>query len=231
MWKCSTEPCDLAMPWPSGCSAEIEVKKTQIMTQVMDTIHHCPINQGGLPVPCSLPTHTHYPGGVSGSQKPSKETFSQNEKRSHAQQCCMKRQICCCGDVCHQSKQFLMSLQEDAATPGWDWWNFCAWMGTGCILHLPSGMRIESMAFGQSRCMYCLQTCLSEEVGGKSVGKQNLNSLWTVKWDARSQPVNIVLFPFTQDAFAQQLPRLRQSKLLEAIMCDRHILDWAFAVS
>lgn len=131
-------------------SSQIEVKKTQIMTQVMDTIHHCPINQGGLPVPCSLSIHTSTPGGVSGSQKPNKEPFSQNEKRNHAQQCCMKRQIRCCGDVCHQTKQFFMSLQEDAVTPGWDWWNFYALMGTGCILHIPSGTRIESMAFGQS---------------------------------------------------------------------------------
>lgn len=85
----------------------------------MHTIHHHPINQGGCLLPV-LSQHTHIPDGVSGSQKPVKDLFLQNEKGSRAQQCCMKRQIHCCGDVCHQTKQFLTSLQEDAATPGWD---------------------------------------------------------------------------------------------------------------
>lgn len=109
LWLASALPAWL-LCWGSS---QIEMEKAQVMscTQfiivLLIRVAACPPS----------PPNTHIPDWVSGSLRPIKELFL--EKKSHAQQCCMKGSICCCGNVCHQSEQFLTNLQEHAATPGW----------------------------------------------------------------------------------------------------------------
>lgn len=116
-----SELCDLPVLCLHGCSIEahlrFELEKAWVMSWVMHIIHHCPVNQGGCSSPISS-QHAH--------------------QKTHDQQCCTKRNICCCGDVCHQRKQFLTSLQEHALTPGWYWSTHHAqmagWVDITCTL-------------------------------------------------------------------------------------------------
>lgn len=102
-----SEHCDLAVPWLSGCSAEAALRSRWKKHKKWFRSWKQFIIVLLIRISCLssvLSQHIHLPGGVLGSQKPNREPFSRNEKRSHAQQCCMERQIHCCGD-CLSSEQ------------------------------------------------------------------------------------------------------------------------------